>query len=220
MSDTFYPWTPNRQDLEALETDEIARAILGTLLVCETGGVLTAGVIVEAEAYLGVVDRACHTYKGRKTPRLETLWMGPGRAYVYTIHQQWLLNVTTRPEGDPQCVLIRALWPAIGIETMATRRKIVFDTTSPRLRDLVRLTSGPGRLCSAMGIDRSHNGLDLLDPNSLLRLEAAPPGMLRAAGIDQTTRICRGPRIGVQSAGEDASLPLRFWFDGNPFVSK
>ena len=102
MADLFRQWTPNRDDLAALSTEQLAQAMLGAQIVCTSPESATAGIIVEAEAYLGVNDRACHTFGGRKTPRLEALWLGPGHAYVYTIHMHWLLNITTQPEGVPQ----------------------------------------------------------------------------------------------------------------------
>jgi len=212
-------WTPNLRDLASLPTECLARLLLGTLLVCDDPAPKTTGIIIETEAYLGVRDRACHAFGGRKTPRLSVLWSDPGLAYVYSMHTRWLLNITTQPEGVPECVLVRALWPIEGIGAMAERRVHPVHEP-PRRIELASLVSGPGRLCQAMGISKRHYGVRLLDEASPLRLVEAADEDLAAAGVIEGAPIASGPRIGVSRAGNDALLPLRFWIQGNPLVSR
>jgi DNA-3-methyladenine glycosylase len=221
MVESFVRWIPSRHDFRCVPTEGLAAMILGCLLVSESLGSRTTGIVVEAEAYLGIADRACHAFGGRKTPRLRALWSGPGLAYTYAMHQQWLLNITAQQEGIPECVLVRALWPLDGLGVMASRRGVAWDDQARLLpARLGTLTSGPGRLCKALCIDKAQYGWDLLDPGSLLRLEVATDEQLAEAGIREGTRICSGPRVGVAAAGPDALRPLRFWFEGNPLVSR
>lgn len=170
-------------------TEEVARNLLGKVLLRDDGGKRLAGRIVEVEAYLGVHDLACHSARG-KTSRTEVMFGPGGRAYVYMIYGMYhCLNVVTEPEGSPCAVLIRALEP---------------------LGDLPGSVSGPGRLCRTLSIDRSLTGHDLSQsPLTLLNIPSLPP----------LFRISRSPRIGVGYAGEWADKPLRFFIDGNPWVS-
>jgi len=136
-------------------TLKVARELLGKLLVVAADdGKRVSGVIVETEAYLGVTDRAAHSYGGRRTARNEVMYGGGGHAYVYFIYGMYFqFNVVTGPADHPQAVLIRALEPVEGIEVVRARRGEMNDRN---------LTSGPGKLCIAMGIDRGLNGEDLL----------------------------------------------------------
>jgi len=168
---------------------EVARDLLGCLLRIRTPGGLKTGRIVETEAYLGSHDLACHSARGR-TERTEVMFGPPGFAYVYLVYgMHHCLNVVTGPPGEAAAVLIRALEPLAGIEGR---------------------TDGPGRLCRALGIDRSFNGGDLLSAEFHVAREApGPPFRIRAA-----------PRIGVDYAGAWARRHLRFYMAGNPFVSR
>lgn len=134
------------------DTITVAQNLLGCLLVSEIGGKnRTSGIIVEAEAYLGETDPGSHAFRG-KTKRNQLMYGKPGRAYVYLIYgKHCLFNVVTEPPGTPGAVLIRALEPVQGIETMKQRRA----TTT------LSLTTGPGKLTQALGITLSHNGIDL-----------------------------------------------------------
>ncbi|MBR5702463.1 MAG: DNA-3-methyladenine glycosylase [Oscillospiraceae bacterium] len=179
-------------------TREIARALLGQILVHGT----TAGRIVETEAYLGVSDRACHAWGGKRSPRLDPLYGPPGHAYIYLIYGMYhCLNVVTKPEGQPECVLIRALEPLAGLETMAAR--------SGRAKAAL-FCSGPGRLCRALGLDRSLSGSSLLSGDFFLAEGSGIPAEL----------IGSSPRIGVDYAGEDKDRPWRYYVKGSPFVSR
>lgn len=188
----------------ARKAKRVARDLLGKVLVRQTGGELITARIVEVEAYLGEKDPAAHAAAGN-TPRNSVIFGPPGHAYVYFIYgNHYCLNVSCEPEGLAGCVLFRALEPLIGTEQMAKARGI--ELRSPK--DLIRLTSGPGRLCAAFCISRSgENGMDLTSDKSPLWI-----------GDDGYTarRIAISPRIGITKAAEH---PLRYFLAGNPFVS-
>jgi DNA-3-methyladenine glycosylase len=187
------------------ETLDVARDLLGMELVHRAPQGATAGIIVEAEAYLGVPDRAAHAWGGRRTSRTEILYAAGGRAYVFLVYGlHSCLNIVTGREGVPECVLIRALEPTEGIPLMRERRGLKPDAP------LRQLTDGPGKLCRAMGIDLSLYGADLCGDTLYVRRPAAfaPPAILAS------------PRIGIDYAGEDRDRPWRFHVRGNPFVSR
>lgn len=183
----------------ARPTIEVARDLLGAVLVHQAPEGRTAGRIVETEAYLRD-DPACHAFRG-PTPRTQIMFGPPGRAYIYLIYGMYdCFNVVTAPAGTGEAVLIRALEPLEGLPLMARRR----GTEKPR-----DLCSGPGKLVIAMGIGRQQNGADLRgragSALSILSPGAAP------GNIKVTTRI------GINKA---AHLPLRFYLEGNAFISK
>ncbi len=182
----------------------IARQLLGQRLVVETrSGRRVSGIIVETEAYRGPLDRASHAYGGRRTRRTETMYRVGGTAYVYFVYgMHYQFNVVTNVADVPHAILVRALEPAEGIDVMARRR---------RVRGVLDLTTGPGKLCAALGIDRKLDGADLLGNRVWLE-----PGE-RAVPL---SAIARGPRIGVDYAGTWARVPWRFWIRGNPYVSR
>jgi len=176
----------------------VARDLLGCVVVCRRGRTITAGRIVETEAYLGPEDAASHA---AFRPGSRALFYGPGgHAYVYLNYgMHACLNAITNPAGQPGCVLIRALEPVLGLAAMARRRGVAAD--SPKL------ASGPGNLTRALGITVRDNGGDLARG----RLTIEPPEAPR----DFT--IARGPRVGITKAVE---LPLRYWIAGNRSVSR
>ncbi|QNI31094.1 DNA-3-methyladenine glycosylase [Alloacidobacterium dinghuense] len=182
--------------------DIVARALLGKMVVRDWKTERLIGRIVEVEAYFGTEDPAAHSYIGR-TARNAVLFGPPGIAYVYFIYgMYYCLNVSCEPDGQAGGVLIRALEPVAGLETMAKLRKLA-PNPKPQL-----LTSGPGRLCQALDITRAaHNGLDVTDPSSCLRIE---DDNYHPEAIQVT------PRIGIRHA---ADLPARFLIDKNKFVS-
>ena len=188
----------NRNDVT-----EIARQLLGKLLITQIDGVQTSGRIVETEAYAGEVDRASHAYGGRRTNRTEVMFGRPGVAYVYLcygIHH--LFNVVTNRENVPHAVLVRALEPIDGLVDMLIRTKKAKADAS--------LTRGPGNVSRAMGIHTSHSGTDLYGD----RIYIADDGF-----ILPEEAIIASPRIGVDYAGPDALLPYRFFVEGNMYVS-
>src|SRR5271155_5408900 len=168
--------------------DIVARKLLGKLITRRVDNQKLTGRIVEIEAYLGLHDPAAHSYNG-KTARNAVLFGPPGVAYVYFIYgMYYCLNVSCQPDGHAGGVLIRALEPVEGLETMARLRKLP-ASAKPQL-----LTSGPGRLCQALDITRAaHNGLDLTSRTSLLQIldDGFEPAMIRST-----------PRIGIRKAVE------------------
>ena len=182
----------------------VARALLGKLLIRKTPRGTLAGRIVETEAYLGKGDAAAHAAAGR-TARNAVLFGPPGHAYVYFIYgNHYCMNVSCLPNGDPGCVLLRALEPVAGIERMARARGIEVAKGI----DLRKISSGPGRLAEALGITRERdNGKSLVSQRSELRL-----------GDDgyRVRRVAVTPRIGIVKSAEQ---PLRYFVAGNPFVS-
>ncbi len=176
----------------------VAPALLGkTLLHGQTGG-----VIVETEAYVGPEDRACHAYGGKRTKRTEPLFGEAGHAYVYLIYGMYCcLNVVTGLPGQPQCVLIRALRPCLGLETMALRRG-----GKPE-RELCR---GPGKLCLALDIGRELNTRDMTAGDFVI---------LDGEDVPEA-QIERTKRIGIDYAGEARDYLWRFTVKGDPYVSR
>ena len=177
-------------------TEDLAVALLGQRLVrVGPGGGRRSGLIVETEAYLGERDAACHTWRGRRTDRVKSMYLEGGHAYIYLIYGlHHCFNVVARGAGEPEAVLVRALDPDPAP-----------DSDGGPLR-----TDGPGRLCRALGIDRTLDGAPL-DGAALFLEESGvrPP----------PDAIGRAPRVGVAYAGEAAAWPLRFFWRGNPFVS-
>ena len=178
---------------------EVARELLGRLLVRRTTEGSVSGRIVEVEAYLFEDDPACHATRGQ-TRSNRAMFGPPGRAYVYPIHSRFCLNAVTEREGVASAVLVRAVDPVDGIELMRSRR---------RREKLVDLTRGPGRLCEAFQIDRRLDRYDLAIGRRLWisQFNHAEPTQ---------SEIGRSRRIGVTSGSE---LQLRFFLISNPFVS-
>lgn len=183
---------------------QVARDLLGRLLVHDLPEGLAAGVIVETEAYAGPTDAACHAFgltEVRPGHRTEVMFRRGGHAYVYLIYGMYhCFNVVTGPEGFPEAVLIRALEPLSGVEFMERRRR----TTDAR-----KWCSGPGKLCQALCIAREQNGMDLTGGTLFLAEGNAVPD----------ARVAATPRINVDYAGEAAGHPYRFVVKDSPFLS-
>jgi DNA-3-methyladenine glycosylase len=195
------------RDFFTRDTLIVARELLGARLVRLLDGQRVSGTIVECEAYVGQEDTACHASRGR-TPRNEVMFGPAGYAYVYfTYGMHWLLNVVTEEEGFPAAVLLRAIQPVEGIETMRALRQ-----AKGRPRTDWELTSGPARLTQALGVDKALNGAELIIGNELwLEPEIS-------VSVDA---VERGPRIGINYAAEkDQLAPWRFWVKDNPYVSR
>lgn len=199
----------------AAEAAALASALIGRILVRELpGGERLGGVIVETEAYLGVIDRASHAFGGRRTARTEPMYGQPGTSYVYfTYGMHHCFNIVCGSEGEPAVVLIRAVQPLFGAERMREHREATRASSAKALRD-VDLCSGPARLCQAMAIDLGLNRADLTRDPRLFVCEPCENLGKKAIG-----RIVRTSRIGVAYAGEWAGKPLRFVLEGNPHVS-
>jgi len=183
-------------------TLRIARDLLGKVLVHRAGKTTTSGRIVECEAYLGEKDPASHAFRG-KTKRNEVMFLRGGHLYVYfTYGMHYCGNVVTEREGLGRAVLIRALEPIDGLEIMCRRRRL-----SGKSGKTEKLTSGPAKLCEALGITGHHNGSDLLGKE--VYILDAPKVAARS--------IRSSRRIGIK---QGVGKPWRFYVRGNPFVSK
>ena len=183
---------------------EVARGLLGKLLIHALPEGLTAGVVVETEAYAGPTDAACHAFgipAARPGHRTEVMFRAGGYAYVYLIYGMYhCFNVVAGPKGFPEAVLIRALEPRFGFELMRERRG---------MDDARKLCGGPGRLCRALRIAREQNGMDLTG-GTLFLAEGEPI---------PDTRVAATPRINVDYSGEAAGYPYRFAVKDSPFLS-
>jgi DNA-3-methyladenine glycosylase len=193
------------RDFFSRDARSVARDLLGQILVHQTGDRRLAGRIVETEAYTGWDDMASHGHRG-KTPRNAAMFGPAGVSYVYLIYGvHWLLNVVARPlrVDYPAAVLLRAVEPVEGLKYMAARRSG---------RPQQEWTNGPGRLTMALGIDKAHDGLDLVSPESPIFFEedeTIPGGQVRT-----------GPRVGIDVPEPWKSKPWRYWIADNPYVSR
>ena len=177
----------------------VARALIGARLVRILDGVKLVGLITETEAYISEKDLACHAKAGR-TARTAVMYGESGHAYVYfTYGNHWMLNVVTERDGFPAAVLIRAIQPIEGAEIMSVRRS-------------GRDTFGPGKLCQALGITKSENGIDLTETTGGLWIEA---------GVKvPNSLVTKGPRVGLNNTPEPwLSKPWRFLVKGHVIAS-
>jgi DNA-3-methyladenine glycosylase len=182
-------------------TLEVAKSLLGKVLVRRLNGKKLAGKIVETEAYVGPEDLACHASKG-KTPRTAIMFENGGCAYIYMIYGVYFcLNAVTEAEGHPAAVLIRAVEPLDQISSMRMLRR-----NPLRDRDIA---SGPGKLCMALGIDKSLNGVSLSGNTLWIEDRNLTVGEIEVS-----------PRVGVDYAGDYKDKPWRFYIRGNPHVSR
>ncbi len=173
------------------DTTSLAQALLGKRLVRMWRGKRLSGIIVETEAYLGAKDRAAHTWNGRATKRVQSMYLPGGHAYVYQIYGlHYCLNVVAKERGEPEAVLIRALAPDSAVKGK---------------------TSGPGLLCKSLHIDKALDGADLRGETIFIE----QPALIR-----DKEEIGTSARIGVDYAGEAASWPLRFFRKGCPHLSR
>ncbi len=195
-------------------TLEVCRRLLGQRLVkLEAGGSRLSGLIVEAEAYIGQEDKGCHASAGL-TPRNEVMWGPPGHAYVYfTYGMHWMLNFVTEEQGKPAAVLLRAVLPSEGLDTMRKHRagwrkshnvggqplwgaNLEFDPT--------HFTDGPAKVCQALNLNKDWNGHDLCSKDSQLFIEIRAP----------IHGVTTSPRVGLNSVPEPwKSIPWRFLVD-------
>ncbi|MCQ6276835.1 DNA-3-methyladenine glycosylase [Bacillus sp. V3B] len=180
-------------------TLELAKCLLGCLLVKDTTEGTASGYIIETEAYMGPEDRAAHSFENRRTKRTEIMFGEAGIVYTYTMHTHTLVNVVSGPLEKPEAILIRAIEPYTGLELMHERRG------TDNLRNL---TNGLGKLTKALGITMNDYGHSF-----------SKPPLYIASGIIPND-ISIGPRIGIDNTGEARDYPWRFWITGNPFVSR
>lgn len=182
---------------------QIARELIGKIVVTKLDGVLTSGRIVETEAYVAFTDKASHAFAGRRTPKNDHMYEAPGTAYIYICYgMHHMLNVVTNKAGVPDAVLIRAVAPIDGVEKMVERTgKKNLDPT---------ITRGPGNVGKALGVFKHHSGASFLNDDIYLLDDDFKIG---------NSEIGISKRIGVESAGADALLPYRFYVKGNKYVS-
>jgi len=190
----------------ARDTLTVAHDLLGRRLVRILEGTRLSGRIVETEAYVGEEDEASHASPGL-TERNASMYGPAGHAYVYLIYGMYhCFNIVTVREGFPAAVLVRALEPLEGLDVMRERRGPV------GARDSRKLTSGPGRLCQALVIDRRHDGADLCAPETPLYLEPGDP--------PPDDVVTTSSRVNVRGDEAAVNAPWRFYVEGNPYVSR
>lgn len=199
-----------KNDFFKRDTVEVAKSLIGKKIIRNISGNFFCAKIVETEAYLGLEDRACHSYGGRITDRNKTLYLPGGHIYVYLIYGMYdLLNIVTRDEEHPEAVLIRGVEPLENLDGISKNR---FGKAYEELSTYQRknLSNGPGKLSMALEINRSLNG-KILSKNYLY---------IREGEEVPEKDLVITKRIGIDYAGEDANLPLRFCLRDNPYVSK
>jgi DNA-3-methyladenine glycosylase len=181
----------------------VAMELLGKILIHETPEGITAGKIVETEAYKGPEDKASHSYDNRRTSRTETMFGPKGHSYIYLIYGLYCcLNITSGAIlGKPEATLIRAVEPLKGMDLMMKRRGPTGQMTN--------IASGPGRLCIAMGLSKVQNGIDVCQP----------PFYIEDNQTVNATNIVEAARIGVDYAADWKDLPWRFYIKDNLYVS-
>ena len=188
-------------DFYKTDAVSLAKALLGKLLVTDTGGEITAGIIAETEAYMGKTDRACHAFGGRRTARNESMYLPGGHAYVYLIYgMYYCLNVVAAEEDIPEAVLVRGIIPVLGMDTMISRRYTGKKASDVPARAANHLADGPGKLCRAMAIDKSMDALRL-DGERIYVCDCG----IKLAGEELASE-----RINIDYAGEDARKLWRF----------
>lgn len=186
----------------------VAKELLGKIFVHEIDGEKLSAKIVEVEAYMGVEDKAAHSYGGRRTPRVEVMYGHPGFSYVFIIYgMYYCFNIVTREIGTPQAILVRAVEPIEGFELMAQNR---FKKPYNQLNksQIVGLTNGPGKLCNALLINKSLNGEDLCGSKLYI-----------VEGQEENFNIVSSKRIGIDYAEEAKDFLWRFYIEGNKYVS-
>ena len=212
------------------DTVTMARELLGKILILKNENGIFAGYIVETEAYLGEVDKACHGYENKKTPKVEALFEKAGTVYIYTMHTHKMLNIVSREEGNPQAVLIRAVEPILNVNVMEENRG----------KSGILVSNGPGKLTKAFGIDDRFNKTEIQiieknmfeKKNLLEKLENRNFGIkydiskinekylyLDFENAKIPRKIETSARIGIPNKGIWTEKKLRFFVKGNKFVS-
>jgi DNA-3-methyladenine glycosylase len=191
------------------DTLTVARELLGKYLVHETPDFKNIGKIVETEAYIGPEDKGSHSYGGRKTVRNEVMYDIGGTSYVYIIYgMYYCFNVVTEQVNKPAAVLIRALEPTDGLDSMAhLRYGTEYLSLSPKQK--LNLTNGPGKLCTSMDISKAQNGLDLCGSELYI-----------CDGPKEAFSMKASPRININYAEEYIDKPWRFYIEGSKYVSR
>ena len=223
------------EDFFMLDTVSLAKELLGKLIIVKNAGKILSGYIVETEAYLGVIDEACHGYKGKRTPKVEALYQKAGTVYIYTMHTHKMLNIVSCEKNNPQAVLIRGIEPLKNREIMEENRR----------KTGVIVSNGPGKLTKAMGINDKFNMSEVkiisngtylkkADKNtdkSKVNKKLIYENIIKKSIIKENTiyldfndaknpeKIEISPRIGIPNKGIWTEKPLRFYVAGNGYVS-
>lgn len=198
------------RDFYNRDTLIVARDLLGKYLVRRREGKNLVGRVVETEAYIGRMDKACHAYGYRRTPRTETLFAPPGTAYIYLIYGMYCcLNFVTEPEGEPCAVLLRAVEPRAGADEMARLR---FGCTVAEMTAYQRknFLNGPGKVCKGFSLSREQNGLDLTGDELFLTDSLSDLGLPPCPGDEKPLKIKVDKRVGIDYAEEAVDFPWRF----------
>lgn len=210
----------NMKEFFEQDTVSLAKNLLGKLILIKKNNELLGGYIVETEAYLGVVDRACHGFEGKLTPKVEALFGKAGTVYIYTMHTHKMLNIVSCEEGNPQAVLIRGIEPVINIEKMIENRG----------KEGILISNGPGKLTKAMGIGDAFNKSKICEitkkfhkvsKKSIYDIENMQENILY---IDfENSKIPKNiessARIGIPNKGIWTEKELRYFVAGNKYVS-
>jgi DNA-3-methyladenine glycosylase len=183
------------------KTEEVAKQLLGKKLVRIYKGKRLSGIITETEAYLGLTDKACHSYGGKRTKKVTSMWLRGGHGYIYHIHGRLCFNVVTLTSEHPEAVLIRALEPLEGIEEMKRFRD---------KEELKQLTTGPAKLTEALNIIKDFDGKPLNQEPLFIEDHIKIP----------KSQIVAKPRIGIHYAEEAIEWPLRYYIKDSQFISK
>lgn len=198
-----------KRDFYDRSTLEVAKGLLGKELVLHREGGFISCRIVETEAYIGAIDKAAHCYLNKMTHRTEVMFGPPGYSYVYLIYGMYhCFNIVTQGVGEGAAVLIRAVEPITGQEEITLNR---YNKSLDALtkRELINLTNGPGKLCKAMGIDKSLNGADLCGDHFYL-----------TEGEDKELEVVQTTRVNIDYAEEAIAFPWRYYIKDNHFVSR
>lgn len=188
---------PLKKQFYRRDTIKVAKELLGKIIVKTEKDRILSGMIVETEAYTGENDPASHSHNGI-TKRNNVMFEDGGKAYVYFVYgNHFCFNIVTEKKGTGSAVLIRAVEPLDGIEIMKNRR--------PKAKDIYNLTNGPGKFCSAFGINKKHNGLELTEGQIILTNSQKKFGILKSQ------------RIGIEKGKQ---LQYRFFINGSKFVSE
>ena len=198
-----------QRDFFLKNTLDIARDLLGKILVHHTDNGIISAMIVETEAYLGIEDKACHSYKALQTERNKVMYKTGGTAYVYLIYGMYhCFNIVTRDINQPEAILIRAVQPIDGLEIMAQNRYAESYSTLAK-KKILNLTSGPGKLCKAMDITRNVNGYDLCGDKLYL-----------CKNDSVKINVVETKRVNIDYAEEYIDKPWRFYIKDNKYVSR
>lgn len=192
--------------LSGNDTEEIAKFLLGKILITKIDGIETSGIITETEAYKAPHDKASHAYGNKLTPRTRVMFKQAGHLYVYLCYGlHHLTNIVTGPEGTAHAILLRSIEPLNGMDVMKDRRNFENETKN--------ISAGPGSLSKAMGLDISYSGYDMYQEHSVVKIEDQ--------GIYLNShQIVSAKRIGIDYAQEWAAIPWRFYIKDSKWVSK